>query len=98
MFKYLILSSALFIIGMFGMFLSRKHLIIILMALEILLLSANINFIVFSIYLDDMIGQVYSLLILTIGATESAIGLAILILYYRLRGSIAIDTINTLKG
>jgi NADH-quinone oxidoreductase subunit K len=98
MYKYLILSSALFIIGMFGMFLSRKHLIIILMALEILLLSANINFIIFSIYLDDMMGQIYSLLILTIGATESAIGLAILILYYRLRGSIAIDTINTLKG
>lgn len=98
MYKYLILSSALFIIGMFGMFLSRKHLIIILMALEILLLSANINFIIFSIYLDDMIGQIYSLLILTIGATESAIGLAILILYYRLRGSIAVDTINTLKG
>jgi len=83
---------------MFGMFLSRKHLIIILMALEIILLSANINFIIFSIFFDDMIGQIYCLLVLTIGATESAIGLAILIVYYRLRGSIAVDTIYTLKG
>lgn len=98
MFNYLILSSALFIIGMFGMFLSRKHLIIILMSLEILLLSANINFIVFSIYLDDMLGQIYSLLVLTIGATESAIGLAILIVYYRLRGAISVDLIYVLKG
>jgi len=96
--KYIILSSILFIIGMFGMFLSRKHLIIILMALEIILLSANINFIIFSIYFDDMMGQIYCLLVLTIGATESAIGLAILIVYYRLRGSIAVDTIYTLKG
>jgi len=96
--KFIILSSIVFIIGLFGMFLSRKHLIIILMALEILLLASNINFIIFSVYLDDMLGQIYSLLILTIGATESAIGLAILIVYYRLRGSIAIDTINALKG
>lgn len=98
MFKYLILSSALFIIGMFGMFLSRKNLITILMALELLLLSANINFVIFSIYLDDMLGQINSLLILTIGATESAIGLAILMLFYRLRGSISVDTIYALKG
>jgi len=96
--KYLILSSALFVISMFGMFLSRKHLIIILMALEMLLLSANINFVVFSLYLDALSGQIYSLIILTIGAAESAIGLAILIVYYRLRGSIAIDTIYILKG
>lgn len=98
MVKYLIFSSLLFVMGMFGMFISRKHLIIILMALEIVLLSANVNFIIFSIYLDDILGQVYSLLILTLGATETAIGLAILIVYYRLRGSISVDTINTLKG
>jgi len=96
--SYVILSSILFIIGMFGMFLSRKHLIIILMALEILLLAANINFVIFSIYLDDLLGQVYCLIILTIGASESAIGLAILIVYYRLRGAISIDLIHVLKG
>lgn len=97
--KYLFLSSMLFIIGLLGLFLSRQtHLIIILMALEIILLSANINFIIFSIYFDDLLGQIYSLLILTIGAVESAIGLAILIVYYRLRGSIAVDMIYTLKG
>jgi NADH-quinone oxidoreductase subunit K len=97
--KYLILSSMLFIIGLLGLFLSRQtHLIIILMALEIILLSANINFVIFSIYFDDMLGQIYSLLVLTIGAVESAIGLAILIVYYRLRGSIAVDMIYTLKG
>jgi len=97
--KYLVLSSMLFLIGLLGLFLSRQtHLIIILMALEIILLSANINFIVFSIYFDDILGQIYSLLILTIGAVESAIGLAILIVYYRLRGSIAVDMIYTLKG
>jgi len=83
---------------MFGMFLSRKHLIIILMALEIILLAANLNFIIFSVFLDDLIGQLYSLIILTVGASESSIGLAILIIYYRLRGSISIDTIYTLKG
>lgn len=78
--KYLILSSMLFIIGLLGLFLSRQtHLIIILMALEIILLSANINFVIFSIYFDDLLGQIYSLLILTIGAVESAIGLAILL-------------------
>jgi len=97
--KYLILSTILFIIGLLGLFLSRQtHLIIILMALEIILLSANINFIIFSIYFDDLLGQIYSLLILTIGAVESAIGLAILIVYYRLRGSISIDLIVNLKG
>jgi len=68
------------------------------MALEIILLSANINFVIFSIYFDDILGQIYSLLILTIAAVESAIGLAILIVYYRLRGSIAVDMIYTLKG
>jgi len=94
---YLVLSSTIFIIGIFGMFLSRRHLIIILMSLELILLASNINFIIFSVYLDDILGQVYGL-ILTIGAAESAIGLAILIVYYRLRGSISVDIINVLKG
>jgi NADH-quinone oxidoreductase subunit K len=97
--KYLILSTILFIIGLSGLFLSRhSHLIIILMALEIILLSANINLIIMSIYYDDMLGQIFSLLVLTIGGVESAIGLAILIVYYRLRGNVAIDLITVLKG
>ncbi len=98
MIKYLILSSSLFIIGLFGMLLSRKHLIIILMALELLLLAININFTVCSIYHDDIVGQIYTLLILAVGATESAIGLALLIVYYRLRSSISIELITHLKG
>lgn len=96
--KYLFLSSSLFVIAMLGLFLSRKHLIIILMALEILLLAANINFVTFSIFFDDILGQVYSLVILTLGAAESSIGLAIIITYFRLRGCIAIDLIQQIKS
>jgi len=88
----------LFLIGTFGMFLSRKHVIIILISLELILLSININFVVFSIFLDDFLGQIYSLLVLTVAAAESALGLAILIVYYRLRGGISIDLINLLKS
>lgn len=95
---YLILSLMLFLIGTFGMFLSRKHVIIILISLELILLSININFVVFSIFLDDFLGQIYALLVLTVAAAESALGLAILIVYYRLRGGISIDLINLLKS
>jgi NADH-quinone oxidoreductase subunit K len=77
------LSIILFIIGIFGILLSRKNIILIIMCLELLLLSANFNYILFSIYLDDLIGQVFSLLILSVGASESAIGLALVISYYR---------------
>lgn len=91
---YLILSICLFLIGTFGMFLSRKHVIIILISLELILLSANINFVLFSVFLDDILGQIYALLILTVAAAESALGLAILIVYYRLRGGISIDLIS----
>jgi NADH-quinone oxidoreductase subunit K len=94
---YIFFSFALFIVGSFGMFLSRKHVIIILISLELLILSVNINFIIFSILLDDLAGQLYSLIILTCGAAESAIGLALLIVYYRLRGGISIDLISLLK-
>jgi NADH-quinone oxidoreductase subunit K len=80
------------------MFFSRKHIIIILISLELLLLSININFIVFSIFLDDFFGQVFALIILGVAAAESALGLAILIIYYRLRGSISIDVLSLLKG
>jgi len=95
---HLLLSIIIFLIGSFGMFLSRKHVIIILISLELILLSVNINFIVFSIYLDDLLGQIYALMVLTVAAAESALGLAILIIYYRLRGGISIDLINLLKG
>jgi NADH-quinone oxidoreductase subunit K len=96
--KYIFLSSILFIIGALGLFFARKHLIVVLMALELILLSTNINFVVFSIYYEDILGQLYSLIILTMGAAESSIGLAILIVYYRLRGSISIDIIQLLKS
>jgi NADH-quinone oxidoreductase subunit K len=94
----LILSTTLFIIGILGMCLSKKNILIFLISLELILLAASINFIGFSIFLDDLLGQIYSLMILTIGAAESALGLAILVVYYRLRGGIKIDTINLLKG
>ena len=96
--KYIIFSSIIFIIGMFGIFFSRKHLIIVLMALELLLLASNINFVVFSIFLDDICGQIYSLTILTIGATESAIGLALLLIFFRKDGSIQLNVLSYLKG
>lgn len=95
---YILLSMCLFLIGTFGMFLSRKHVIIILISLELILLSTNINFVIFSVFLDDILGQIYALLVLTVAAAESALGLAILIVYYRLRGGISIDLISLLKS
>jgi len=83
---------------MTGMFLSRKHAIVILISLELILLSTNINFVVFSVFLDDILGQIYALLILTVAAAESALGLAILIVYYRLRGGISLELISLLKA
>jgi len=94
----LLLSSCIFCLGAFGMFLGRRDIILILISLELILLSININFIFFSIQLDDLLGQVYALLVLTIAAAETAIGLAIVIIYYRLRGSVSIDLINLLKS
>jgi len=98
MFLLLSLSFVLFVIGLLGLFLFRRHLIIFLISLEILLLCININFITFSVYLDDFLGQIYVLLILTVAAAETALGLAILVIYYRLRGGISIDLITLLKG
>jgi len=95
---FIILSLIIFLTGGIGIFLFRKHLINILIALELILLSINLNFIIFSCYLDDILGQVYCLIVLTIAAAESSIGLALLIIYYRLRGGISIDLINLLKG
>lgn len=98
MLGYLLLSLLIFIIGSLGMFLFRKHIINILISLELLLLSINMNFIMFSCFLDDFLGQIYALLVLTVAAAETSIGLAIIIVYYRLRGGISIDLINLLKG
>lgn len=88
----------LFFVGIFGIILNRKSVLLILMCIELILLSVNLNFIIFSVYLDDFYGQIFSLFILTIAAAESAIGLAILILYYRIRGKILINQVATLKG
>lgn len=87
----------LFFIGLVGMVINRRNILIILMCIEMVLLSLNLNFIVFSVYFDDLYGQLFSLFILTVAAAESAIGLAIIIIYYRLRGSILIEQTNILK-
>ncbi|PCJ24846.1 MAG: NADH-quinone oxidoreductase subunit NuoK [Rickettsiales bacterium] len=95
---YLILSSLLFSIGVTGLFMNRKNVITILMSVELMLLAVNLNFIAFSAYLQDVVGQVFSVIILSIAAAEISIGLAILVLYSRNRGSIEIDDINQMKG
>jgi len=98
MIKYLIASNFLFLCGITGLFLTRKHLIIWLLSVELIFLSINYNFLVFSVILDDVVGQYYGLSILTVAAADSAIGLAILVIFYRLRGGISLDSINLLKG
>lgn len=96
--KFLVISIALFLIGILGIFLVKKNIIIILMSIELMLLAININFIVFSVYLNDLTGQIFSIFILTVAAAESAIGLAILVVYYRIKGIISINFINSIKG
>ena len=95
---YLVVSAILFVTGVFGIFLNRKNLIIILMAIELILLSVNINLVAFSAYLDDLVGQVFAMFVLTVAAAEAAIGLAILVVYFRNRGSIAVEDLNVMKG
>ena len=95
---YLILASLLFTMGVFGIFLNRKNVIVILMSIELMLLAVNINFVAFSTYLNDTAGQAFSLFILTVAAAEAAIGLAILVVFFRARGSIAVEDISELKG
>ncbi|MDX1716002.1 MAG: NADH-quinone oxidoreductase subunit NuoK [Anderseniella sp.] len=95
---YLTVAAILFTIGIFGIFLNRKNVIIILMSIELMLLSVNINLVAFSSFLNDMVGQVYALLVLTVAAGEAAIGLAILVTYFRNRGTIAVEDINMMKG
>jgi NADH-quinone oxidoreductase subunit K len=95
---FLVVAAMLFTIGVFGIFINRKNVIVILMSVELILLAVNINLVAFSSYGNNLIGQVFSLLILTVAAAEAAIGLAILVVYYRNRGSIAVEDINTMKG
>jgi len=95
---YLSVAAILFTIGVFGIFLNRKNVIVILMSIELILLAVNLNFVAFSSFLGDLVGQVFALLVLTVAAAESAIGLAILVVYFRNRGSIAVEDINMMKG
>jgi NADH-quinone oxidoreductase subunit K len=96
--NYLFVGALVFIIGVLGIFLNRKNVIIILMSIELILLSVSINFVTFSVFLGDLFGQVFVMFVLTVAAAESAIGLAILMVYFRNRGSIAVEDINTMKG
>jgi NADH-quinone oxidoreductase subunit K len=97
-FTQLISNIIIYFIGISGIIFNRSNILIILMCLELIFLSCNLNFIVFSVYLDDLYGQIFSLLILTVVAAESSIGLALLIVYYRLRNNIYINKLITLKG
>jgi len=95
---YLAVGAILFTLGVLGIFLNRKNVIVILMSVELILLSVNINLVAFSSFLGDLVGQVFALLVLTVAAGEAAIGLAILVTYFRNRGSIAVEDINLMKG
>jgi NADH-quinone oxidoreductase subunit K len=95
---YLSVAAILFMLGFLGIFLNRKNVIVILMSIELILLAVNINLVAFSAYLGDLVGQVFALLVLTVAAAEAAIGLAILVCYFRNRGSIAVEDINLMKG
>ena len=96
--QYLVVSAILLVLGIFGIFLNRKNVIIILMSIELILLAVNINLVAFSTHLGDIIGQIFALLVLTVAAAEAAIGLAILVVFFRNRGSIAVEDINLMKG
>ena len=96
--NYLAVAAILFTIGVVGIFLNRKNIIIILMSVELILLAVNINFVAFSTYLGDLVGQVFALFVLTVAAAEAAIGLAILVVYFRNRGTIAVEDVNLMKG
>ena len=95
---YLTLASIIFVIGVIGVFLNRKNIIIILMSIELILLAVNINLVSFSIYLQDLTGQVFTMFILTVAAAEAAVGLAIIVIYFKNKGSIHVEHINSLRG
>ena len=94
----LTLSTTLFLLGIWGIVLNRKNIIILLMSIELMLLSINLNFVTFSVFLDDLVGQVFALFVLTVAAAESAIGLAILVAYYRVRNTIAVEDVSMLRS
>ncbi|MCH9845331.1 MAG: NADH-quinone oxidoreductase subunit NuoK [Alphaproteobacteria bacterium] len=98
LYHYFVLSAVVFTFGLFGIFLNKRNVIVILMSIELMLLAVNINFVAISTELNDVSGQIFSLFILSVAAAEAAIGLAILVVYYRNRASIAVDTISTMKG
>ena len=95
---YLAIAAALFTIGVLGIFVNRKNIIVILMSIELILLAVNINLVAFSVYLHDVVGQIFAMFVLTVAAGEAAVGLAILVIYFRARGTIAVDDVNHMKG
>ena len=95
---YLVVGAILFVLGVLGIFLNRKNVIVILMAVELILLAVNINLVAFSAFMGDLVGQIFAMMVLTVAAAEAAIGLAILVIYYRGRGTIAGDDVNRMKG
>ena len=95
---YLLLATLLFVIGVFGIFLNRKNVITMLMSIELILLAVNLNFIAFASFLGDLVGQIFTMFILTVAAAEAAIGLAIIVCFFRNRGTIAVEDINVMKG
>lgn len=95
---YLTVAAILFTLGVLGIFINRKNIIVILMSVELILLAVNINLVAFSTHLGDIVGQVFALFVLTVAAAEAAIGLAILVVFYRNRGSIAVEDVNMMKG
>ena len=96
--QYLTVAAVMFTIGVFGIFLNRKNVIVILMSIELILLAVNINLVSFSVYLHDVVGQIYALFVLTVAAAEAAIGLAILVTFFRNRGDIAVDDASVMRG
>ena len=95
---YLGVAAALFVIGIFGIFVNRKNVIVILMSIELILLAVNLNLVAFSAFMQDLVGQIFAMLVLTVAAAEAAIGLAIVVIYFRNRGSIQVEDVNLMKG
>ncbi len=95
---YIVVSSILFVLGVLGIFLNRKNIIVIMMAIELILLAVTLNLVAFSAFLHDLTGQIFAMFVLTVAAGEAAVGLAILVIYFRARGSIAVDDVNRMKG
>jgi NADH-quinone oxidoreductase subunit K len=95
---YLAVGAVLFTLGVLGIFINRKNIIVILMSVELILLAVNINFVAFSVFLNDMVGQIFAMFVLTVAAGEAAIGLAILVIYFRNRGTIAVDDVRQMRG